>query len=422
MTMPLWPPQHEQLALELADIGNPFKPGAGHMPPYLAGREQEQDEFRHLLKQTTILDNVVLTGLRGVGKTVLLGTFKPIAQEAGWAWVGADMSEAVSVSEEHLATRLLADLSVVTSTLVLRTQEQRGIGFTAKGSEQLVETLDFAALARMYQATPGLVVDKLKHVLEAAWRQLESAADLRGVIFAYDESQNLSDNKPKDQWPLSILLDLFQSIQRKGIPFMLVLTGLPTLLPKLVEARTYTERMFRVIELTKLDDIASRAAITIPIDRNKGPVAFTPDSVETIIDESGGYPYFIQFICREVFDVFLQDLRASRSVRSVPMDSITRKLDQDFFAGRWANCTDRQRELLRVMAWAMPQSDSQVTIQDIVQESHTRLEKRFGPSHASQILTALISKGLVYKNRHGRYSLAVPLLDRFIKRQDGPTA
>jgi len=415
-------PPVEQLALELEDIGNPFKPGAGHMPPHLAGREQEQEEFRRVLGQTTILENVVLTGLRGVGKTVLLDTFKPIAQERGWAWVGADMSEAVSVSEEHLATRLLADLSVVTSTLIVGTQEQFNVGFTVKGSNHLIQTLDFAALVTIYQQTPGLVIDKLKTVLEFAWRLLQ-AEHRRGVIFAYDEAQNLSDNKQKDEWPLSILLDLFQSIQRKNIPFMLVLTGLPTLIPRLVDARTYTERMFRVIELTKLDDESSRAAITIPITRNRGPVAFHPDSVTTIVKESGGYPYFIQFICREVYDVFLQDVRAGHRVNTVPMDAITRKLDQDFFAGRWGNCTDRQRELLYVMAWAMPQSDSEVTIQEIVQESRDRLVKGFGASHANQILAALNSKGLVYKNRHGRYSLAVPLLDRFIKRQElGSTA
>ena len=203
---------------------------------------------------------------------------------------------------------------------------------------------------------------------------------------------------------------------------MLVLTGLPTLIPKLVEARTYTERMFRVIELDKLTHEDSRAAITVPIEEHRGPVQFHPDSVETIVRESGCYPYFIQFICREVYDLFLQDIRAERPTRSVPMDAITRKLDQDFFAGRWGNCTDRQRELLWVMAWAMAQSDSEVTIQEIIAESKARLTKGFGASHANQILAALNGKGLVYKNRHGRYSLAVPLLDRFIKRQElGPS-
>ena len=74
------------------------------------------------------------------------------------------------------------------------------------------------------------------------------------MIFAYDEAQNLADSPARDQYPLSLLLDVFQSIQRKNIPFMLALTGLPTLFPKLVEARTFAERMFRVVTLDRLDE------------------------------------------------------------------------------------------------------------------------------------------------------------------------
>src|SRR4029077_1691247 len=85
---------------------NPFKPGAGHKPPYLAGRKEEELEFRELLKQKVILKNLVLTGLRGVGKTVLLEALKPIAIDSGWVMVGTDLSESVSVSEENLAIRL----------------------------------------------------------------------------------------------------------------------------------------------------------------------------------------------------------------------------------------------------------------------------------------------------------------------------
>src|SRR4051794_13201427 len=140
---------------------NPFRPGAGHKPPHLAGREAERREFDRLLGQTTILENLVLTGLRGVGKTVLLDSFRPLAIERGWHWVGTDLSEAVSVSEEALAIRLLADLSVVSSAMVLG--EQRAAGFTDVTTEV---RLDFETLTKIYSATPGLVADKLKAVLE----------------------------------------------------------------------------------------------------------------------------------------------------------------------------------------------------------------------------------------------------------------
>src|SRR3990167_5706244 len=111
---------------------NPFRPGAGHMPPYLAGRKEEENEFRKLLKQKTILQNLILTGLRGVGKTVLLDTFKPIAIQEGWLWVGTDLSESASVTETNISIRLLTDLAVVTSSIVIGTSEEKSAGFMAE--------------------------------------------------------------------------------------------------------------------------------------------------------------------------------------------------------------------------------------------------------------------------------------------------
>lgn len=395
---------------------NPFRPGAGHMPPHLAGRHVETAEFERLLAQEIILENLVLTGLRGVGKTVLLETFKPLAMSKGWMWVGTDLSETASLTEANLAMRLLADLAVVTSSLVVNRRSEPTIGFGAEPGVA-VDTLDFGALAAIYERTPGLVADKIKQVLETTWAHIQ-IHDHRGVVFAYDEAQNLSDHAANGEYPLSVLLDVFQSIQRKGIPFMLALTGLPTLFPKLVEARTYAERMFRVVVLHKLEDDASRDAIVKPIEDARCSVHFADESVELIINESGGYPYFIQFICREVFDVFIQQITGGEEPGGVPMEAITRKLDTDFFAGRWSRATDRQRELLWVIAITLDnKSDDEFTVHEIVNGAEEHLPKGFSGSHASQILAALCNQGLVYKHRHGRYSLAVPLLDRFVRRQ-----
>ncbi len=401
------------MSLKIEAFANPFRPGAGHRPPHMAGRMGEQHEFEKLLDQEIILENPVLTGLRGVGKTVLLDTFKPLAIQRGWIWVGTDLSESASVSEEALAVRLLADLSVATSALVVG--EEESAGFAAERKEI---HLDFQTLTQIFDATPGLITDKLKAVLELAAKAIARDGS-RGVVFAYDEAQNLADSQKQNEFPLSLLLDVFQSIQRKEIPFMLALTGLPTLFPKLVEARTFAERMFRVIVLDKLDDQASREAILRPIEDANCPVEFTEDSVEMIVKQSGGYPYFIQFICREVYDSFLQLQRQEASAPySVPMDAITMKLDTDFFAGRWARATDRQRELLWAIA-TLRKPDEEFTVQEVVQASK-QLDKPFTGSHVNQMLAGLSEAGLVYKNRFGKYSFAVPLFDRFILRQIEP--
>ena len=392
------------------NLSNPFRPGAGHMPPYLAGRTAETKEFKKLLRQEVILENAVLTGLRGVGKTVLLDTFKPIAIQAGWLWVGTDLSESSSISEERLAIRMLADLAVSTSSVILRIQELRRIGFATETTKKHV-TLSFETLAAIFESTPGLIADRLKSVLETVWACLKRD-DGRGLIFAYDEAQNLSDHAKKDEYPLSLMLDVFQSIQKKDIPFMLVLAGLPTLMPKLVEARAFAERMFHVIFLDRLEREDSRKAILKPIKDAHSPITLNEKSVELIIDVSAGYPYFIQFICREVFDAFLQDGKA----RDVPIRDITRKLDNDFFAGRWARATDRQRELLIVIS-QLENCDSEFSVQEIQEKSEEVSRKPFSASHINQMLAALGNAGLIYKNRHGKYSLAVPLMGRFIRRQ-----
>jgi len=394
---------------------NPFRPGAGHMPPYLAGRESETQAFLRLLRQDVILENLVLTGLRGLGKTVLLETFKPLAQSENWVWVGADVSESTTVSESSLAIRLMTDIAVVTSSVAVSGETEQGIGLVRTKVETR-RSLDYAALLAIWEETPGLAYDKLKAIVESVWEALEPMGK-RGVIFAYDEAQNLADHSERDEYPLSLLLGVFQSIQRRGIPFMLALTGLPTLFGKLVEARTYSERMFHMVALDRLSKKDSRQAIMKPIEDSDCPINFAGNSVDSICDMTQGYPYFIQYVCREVYDVWSLAADANKELPTIPQDDIIRKLDADFFAGRWSRATDRQRDLLGIIA-LLENASSEFTVQEVVEKSKEASSGRpFSPSHVNQMLASLGEAGLVYKNRWGKYSLAVPLLDQFILRQ-----
>lgn len=381
------------------------------MPPYLAGRAEEKTEFQKLLEQSVILENFVLTGLRGVGKTVLLDTLKPAALETGWLWAGTDMSESASINEEATAVRLITDLSVVTSTIEFRKENRPRFGFT-QSDDSVSETLNYQTLIAIFRTAPGLLADKLKAVLEFVWMCMKDKGT-RGVIFAYDEAQTMSDHAQKNEYPLSLLLDVFQSIQKKSIPFMLVLTGLPTLFPKLVEARTFAERMFRVVFLDSLDEQESRDAIVKPLQDERCRVKISESAIDLIIKVSGGYPYFIQFVCKEFYDIVAQGM--SKSNNYVPVEEITRKLDNDFFAGRWARATDRQRQLMYAIA-SLTNCDREFTVQEIVEASKS-LDKPFSSSHINQMLSTLINTGLIYKNRHGKYSFAVPLLGQYIRRQ-----
>lgn len=394
--------------MAIAKFTNPYRPGAGHMPTYLAGREHEKNEFRRLLGQSTVMENLVITGLRGVGKTVLLETLKPIAIGEKWLWVGTDLSETASLSEANIVTRMLADLAVVTSSISIGVTELPPVGFVR--GEKVENTLNFQMLVAIYQQTPGLTSDKLKAVLEVVAHSIKPYG-VKGIVFAYDEAQNMTDHAEKEQYPLSLMLEVFQSVQRKGIPFMVVFTGLPTLLSRLIDSRTYSERMFHVLMLDRLDEDDSRAAIMTPIEDSKCPVKFSESGIQSVIASSGGYPYFIQFICRELYDAYLQT-----EGKGIAVSDTVRKLDSDFFMGRWSRVTDRQKQLMWVVS-NLEHCDGEFTVQDVAEKSKDLLNKPFSPSHITQMFNTLGEAGLVYRNRYGKYSFAVPLLGQFILRQ-----
>lgn len=395
----------------LDDFKNPFRPGAGHMPLYLAGRSASIAEFRALLKQDVIMQNPLITGLRGVGKTVLLENLKPITISEGWFWVGGtELSEAVSVSEDNLVVRLLTDLSVITSSISQILPEDVKPGFAANPVKPVA--WNYQRLMEVYNNTPGLHSDKLKAVLEPVAVAVRSLGK-KGIVFAYDEAQNLADNAAKDRYPMSLLLDVFQSLQRKGIPFLLALAGLPTMQTRLTEARTYTERMFHTITLQRLSADETREAIERPIEICECPYPFDDASIETVSTVSGGYPFFIQFICKEAYDTWVQQHKTEGKLTAVPVNEILHKLDADFFAGRWGLVTDRQRDLLRIVA--QMQTNGEFTVSEIVRASELSA-KPFAASRVSAILTSLIKLGLIFRNRHGKYCFAVPMFGEFILR------
>lgn len=396
---------------------NPYRPGAAHAPPYLAGRAAERREFSRLLKQTQILENLVLTGIRGVGKTVLMREeLRKDAVKNDWLWVTSDISEAVSISEDRLVTRLLTDLNTFSGNWEYTANERPPLGFTGHSERRSVR-FNFETMQALFEQQPGLASDKLKQVLLVAWDLMQRHhPNQKGIVFAWDEAQNLADRRRDKQYPLSLLLDVFSSLQSRGAPFMLLLTGLPPLFPKLVASRTFAERMFRVLTVGNLNREESREAVIKPLDMEPARIKDAFARLDGLIYErTKGYPYFIQFWCRELYDYLATAPSPVDEQGAHLLRRISRKLDMDFFEGRWAQLTDRQRDLLSVIA-RLENSAGEFTVREIVETSQSTA-RAFSNSHANQMLTALFNKGLVFKNRHGKYALAVPLLDEYIRRR-----
>lgn len=401
--------------MQLDLFANPYRPAAGHEPPYLAGRAPETEEFERLLLQPVITENLILSGLRGVGKTVLLNHVKPIAQKKGWLWAGEDLTEQASLSEERIATRIITDLASLLSPIFIQEQAQLPIGFQRAQSNER-RPLNYDDLQEIFDKTPGLVSDKLKAVLRYVGNIIKDTR-IKGIVFAYDEAQNLTDHAAKEQYPLSLILDVFQSLQRQpdNLPFLLALTGLPTLFPKLIKARTYSERMFHTIMLDRLSPSDSADAVTKPVERENSQIYFTKDTVDLIVEVTGGYPYFIQFFCKEAYDIVYAKMLTGDNT-TVSMDLILRKLDQDFFSARWEDVSDNQRIFLSVVA-QLDNCEEEFTANEIVIMSGDVLEQPYSSSSVSQYLKRLSAAGLIYKNRRGKYQFAVPMLSGFISRQ-----
>ena len=241
---------------------------------------------------------------------------------------------------------------------------------------------------------------------------------IRGIVFAYDEAQNLSDHAVTDEYPVSLLLDVFSYFQRtlENCHFILVPSGLPTLFPQLNAARTYTERMFHVMYLERLSEPDARDAIQKPIEITRSPLRFAEKTIDSIISSC-------QMAIHISYSSPVRKCSIHGSVgyrmglrRQYRCQQITEKLDQEFFAPRWQRATDRQQDFMKVIA-TLESGDDEFSVQEIVAASKDALKKGFSPSHTAQMLGALAEKGLVYRTRRGGYSFAVPLLAQFIRRQ-----
>ncbi len=190
---------------------------------------------------------------------------------------------------------------------------------------------------------------------------------------------------------------------------MLVLTGLPTLLTRLIDARTYTERLFRTIVLDRLSVDDSRKAITEPL--HKSPVKFTAGMVNTITEASGGYPYYLQFFSKEAYDIVAQI--KPMQPQKIPIETIIHKLDNSFFTGRWQRATDREKQLMYAVAKGGLQ---EFGLNESSDQTARHLNKRIASTQVLRHFKKLIDDGLIYKTRRGNYAFAVPLLERFILR------
>ncbi len=380
---------------------DPYTPGSGRPPGYLAGRDADLEEFQILVDRISRglgERSIVYHGLRGVGKTVLLIEFDTLARERGWA--STDVHEVGSQADfrttfSETAFELLLAMSRRDR---MKERARRAFGVLKAFSAQAPG--GFKAKIEVDVASGTADSGDPEGDLTALLMEIGAVARTgdTGALFLLDEMQNLHPSA------LGALCMAFHRISQKNLPVALVGTGLPQLPRLLREAKPYAERLFQYRDLDRLPDPAARSALITPAERRG--VSYHEDAARLIVSECGGYPYFIQeygrVLWREVESspVTVEDFSSTR-------DMIITELDRRFFKDRFESATDSEQRYLAVMA-ELPEVPYRTA--DIAKTGY----RSRGAS--SEPRDGLLRKDLIWSPRRGYVDFTVPHFAQYIKR------
>lgn len=388
---------------------NPFAPGAGTKPPALVGREEQMESFGILLER---LENgyteqsMIITGLRGVGKTVLLDVFREKAEARDWATVeweveknapfGSKMSAQVRRALLQIAPKARWSSRARRAASILKSFT---LTFNPDGA--VTAGLDVDALTGAGDS--GALAEDLSDLFVALG---EAAREQKtGVIFLLDEIQYL---QPRE---FTALIAALHKCTRRTLPITLVGAGLPQM-PRLAgEAKSYSERLFQFPRIGKLDiDTAARDAIILPV-QDRG-IDFIPEAVDFIVEYTQGYPYFLQEYGKTIWDeASMSPITLDDATSVLPL--VEAKLDESFFRVRAERTTDLELRYLYAMAELGPDPHR---AGEVAQRIHRTTEQ------AGPIRSRLIDKGLLYTPGHGLAAFTVPQFDRYMLRRHADLA
>ena len=384
-------------------IRNPFSPGAGSPPPELAGREGILEQARVLFGRVLMQRperSLLLTGLRGVGKTVLLNEIERIALRTGYRTVLVEAHEGKPLAvllAPHLR-RLLFDLDRV-----------KGAGDKARRGLSVLRSFIGAIKLKVGDIDFGLDIEPepgsadsgdLEVDLPNLFMAVGEAAQERGVAVAIliDEIQYFSPAE------LSALIMAMHKMQQRQLPLVLVGAGLPILPGLAGESKSYAERLFSFPPVGPLPEPDANRALQDPmIDAGE---AFEPAALHEIFRLTRGYPYFLQEWGYQAWNHAAAS-PVGLGVVVEASDLVSRRLDENFFRVRFDRLTPREKTYLRAMAELGP---GPYRTGDIADKLAMKINT-LGPVRAN-----LIKKGMVYSPSHGEMAFTVPLFDEFMRR------
>jgi hypothetical protein len=384
-------------------VENPFAPGAGTPPPELAGRDELRETIRVAVERTRRglpAKSILMVGLRGVGKTVLLDRMRDDTESSRIHTLRVEAPEERSLPA-MLAPELrqaLLRLSRNEQAKDLAKRALRGLAGFAKALKVKYADIEvgFDLEPEVGLADNGDLEHDLAALLEvvgAAAKNAETA-----LILFIDELQYVEEDE------LAALITALHRAAQRRLPVMLVGAGLPQLRGRMGRAKSYAERLFDFPEIGALEDPQARVAIEKPVETHG--VGITADALQRIIQETHCYPYFLQEWGKHAWDTASISPITLADVELASQSAVA-ALDESFFRVRFDRLTPVEKKYLRAMAELGPGPHRSGDIARILKREVTSL----GPTR-----NQLIAKGMVWSPNHGDTAFTVPLFDEFMRR------
>jgi hypothetical protein len=383
---------------------NPYRPGVGVRPLFLAGRDAPLRRFAAMLRAAPEQPaSMRVTGLRGVGKTVLLDIFAERAREAEWEPAFLELQPAHNTDQAIGAT--LRGLLERTRERLSRLARLRSAAGKALRAASLSVTWEEISLSVAFGSERE--EDLARGLFETV--ELALARGRTGVVLLLDEAQLIRDERDRHgDHPLSLLIAPVVALQRQELPLALVVCGLPTLTANLQKARSYSERLFRGEVIDSLEPEEAHAAFTQPLKQTSRKADRAV--ADAVVEEVEGYPYFLQLWGSELWDaadladvdhITVELLEATRS-------DIYARLDRDFYEPRVATLTPAEQDLLVATA-ACPYPPLRSA--DLSRVSDRK------PGNVNVLLGRLVEAGALYRIRKGEYAYTAPKFRDFLLRR-----
>lgn len=384
---------------------NPFSPGAGTPPPALAGRSELLEQALLTLarvKQGRSVKSMLLVGLRGTGKTVLLYEISKLAENADYQAVMIEAHENKSLPEI-----LLPELRRILFTLDTGEFISAKVKKAFRVLKSFVSNVKFSM--KLSDINFGIDIEPERGTadsgdLEMDLTQLfialgEAAQDRKTAIaLIIDELQYLNEDE------LSSLIMATHKISQKSLPLVLMGAGLPQLIGNVGKAKSYAERLFDFPEIGALSVEDAKFALQEPV--RKEHAKFTKEALDEIIKVTQGYPYFLQEWGYQAWNIATRSSFDIEVAKKSTLASI-KQLDKNFFRVRFDRLTPREQDYLRALAELGPGPQKSGDISNLI---------KMQVQNAAPLRNNLIKKGMIYSPQHGYTAFTVPLFDTFMKR------